>query len=197
MFYDCYDYMETRLNSGLHIFVTIVEDVCNNAPKEILKLSTYRLQVYLSKDSKYIFRKINNCDDDNDVEIKPYLYNLNNMFSNMCLRSLRLIWRLGFKAGLHIKYIKQNSKESTTETPTTQLPPAPTSHCSNDDPITWRSYLRPITNWQFHYHMTRKTYLRQARKDEKSTTTTRPKAMAWGKGHILKEMTDTSHWHIQ
>ena len=44
-------------------------------------------------DRKYFLWKINNCDSYNDMETKPYLEDLNNMFASMCLRSLRLKWR--------------------------------------------------------------------------------------------------------
>ena len=34
------------------------------------------------------------------------------------------------------KYIEQSSKESTTKTPTVQVPPTPTTHCYNNHMIT-------------------------------------------------------------
>ena len=43
------DYMETRLKPVLHIFVRVAEHACDDASKRILKLSTYRLKIFLVK----------------------------------------------------------------------------------------------------------------------------------------------------
>ena len=48
---------------GLHMVLTIVEHACDGAPKGILKLSTYQLQIDLVM--------INTYDHYNDVETKP------------------------------------------------------------------------------------------------------------------------------
>ena len=42
--------MVTLLKPGLHIVVTIPEHVCDYVQKEFLKLSKYRLQIFLVKD---------------------------------------------------------------------------------------------------------------------------------------------------
>ena len=39
-----------NIKPGLHIVVTIAEHVCDDAPMGIIKLSTYRLQIFLVKD---------------------------------------------------------------------------------------------------------------------------------------------------
>ena len=47
--YDPFDYMENRLKPGLHIVGRIAEHACDDASKRILKLSTYRLKIFLAK----------------------------------------------------------------------------------------------------------------------------------------------------
>ena len=46
------------------------------------------------------------CDHSNDRESKPYPYILKYTFPTMCLRSLQLIWRPGFKNTTKAKFIK-------------------------------------------------------------------------------------------
>ena len=41
--------MRTRLNPGLHMVLTFAEHACDHVLKRVLKLSTYRLQLFLVK----------------------------------------------------------------------------------------------------------------------------------------------------
>ena len=71
---------------SLHMVVTMSEGTWEDASKKILKLSIYRLQIFLV---------INTCDHYNDIETKPYLdsskYTLSNMFA---IHTTYNIWRL-------------------------------------------------------------------------------------------------------
>ena len=40
---------------------------------------------------------MNTCDDYNSVKTKAYVKSLKDLLPNVCLRSLRLIWRQGFE----------------------------------------------------------------------------------------------------
>ena len=74
----------------LHIVVTIAQHACDRVLRRVLKLSTYRLQIFLVK--------YESCDHYNYVKTKAYLESLENLFANMCLRSLRRdMWKPGFK----------------------------------------------------------------------------------------------------
>ena len=84
------DEVSSSFNPHLHIVVTIAEHVCDYVLKRVLKLSDYRLQIFLVKD--YYLESLQL------YETKSYLHSLKNVFINMCIRSLRLIWRPGFKA---------------------------------------------------------------------------------------------------
>ena len=79
--------MKMSIKLGLYIVVTILEYVCNDASKRVLKLSKRRLLVF----PKYFLWKIDNCDHYNDMETKLYLEDLKNIFASMCLQSLWLI----------------------------------------------------------------------------------------------------------
>ena len=73
----------------LHIVVTIAQHACDRVLKRIIKLSTYRLQIFLVK-YEYL-RSLQLYED------KAYVESLSKPVCNMPLRSLRLIWRPGFK----------------------------------------------------------------------------------------------------
>ena len=45
--------LQYNLKPCLNIVVTVAESACHDAPKRILRLSTYRLQIFLLKD-KYL-----------------------------------------------------------------------------------------------------------------------------------------------
>ena len=75
------DEVSSSFNSHFHIVVTIAEHICDYVLKRVLKLSDYRLQIFLVKN--YYLESLQ-------------LYETK--FANMCIRSLRLIWRPGFKA---------------------------------------------------------------------------------------------------
>ena len=85
-----------ELKPGLHIVVIVAEHACDDASERILKLSKYQLQVFF-------LWNINTYDHPNDMQSKPYLDSLKNMFANKCLRSLRLIWRPGLKNNLFFR----------------------------------------------------------------------------------------------
>ena len=80
-----------KLKLGLHIVVTIAEHACDHVLTRVLKLLTYRLKCFLWN--------MNTYDHFNYVKTKAYVESLKNVFYNMCLRSLRLIWRPGFNLG--------------------------------------------------------------------------------------------------
>ena len=89
----CPEEQQTRDNlivkPGLHIVVTITEHASNVAPIRILKLSIYRLQIFVVK-YEYL-RSLQQCEDQGIRE------KFKNVLATMCLLSLRLIWRPGFK----------------------------------------------------------------------------------------------------
>ena len=67
--------------------VTVAEHACDHVLKRVLKPSTHRLQIFFVK-YEYL-RSLQLCEDQ-DIGGK-----LKNVFANMCLRSLQLIWRPG------------------------------------------------------------------------------------------------------
>ena len=75
------------LKPGLHIVVTIAEYVCNSASKRILKLPTNRVHIFHVKDQ--CLCSLQRCRD------QAISVQLKNVFSNTCMRSLRLLWRPG------------------------------------------------------------------------------------------------------
>ena len=89
---------------GRHIVVTLAEHPCDDASKRILKLSIYPLQIS--------FGNINTCDHCNDVETKPYLDSLKNMFANKCLQSLRLIWKQDFTTAVCESWNVSNNRDN-------------------------------------------------------------------------------------
>ena len=81
-----------KLKPGLHLnkVVTIAEQACDHVLKRVLKLSTYRLQIFLVKYE--CLRSLQLCEDKG---IRKKLER--NVFANMCLLSLQLIGKPGFK----------------------------------------------------------------------------------------------------
>ena len=78
-----------HLKLGLHIVVTIAEDASEDAPKRVVRLSTHRFQIFLVKYEYLLSLQL--CEDQSIHE------SLKDVFATMCLRSLRLIWRPGFR----------------------------------------------------------------------------------------------------
>ena len=79
----------SELNPGLHIVVIIAGNAADDDPERILKLSTHRLQIFLVK---YEYLRSLQLREDQCI-----LKSLKNVFADMCLRLLRLIWRPGFR----------------------------------------------------------------------------------------------------
>ena len=86
--------MYKKFNPGLHLnkVVTIAEQACGHVLKRVYKLSAHRLQIFLVKYKEYL-RSLQLCEDKG---IRRKLLK-RNAFANMCLRSLQLIGRPGFK----------------------------------------------------------------------------------------------------
>ena len=70
------------IKPDLHIVVTIAQHASDRVLKRVLKLSTYRLQMFLWN--------MITCDHYNYVKTKGYVESLKDLLANMCLRSLRL-----------------------------------------------------------------------------------------------------------
>ena len=87
----------TLVKPGLHIVVTIAQNACDRVLKRGLKLSTYRLQIFLVK----YLRSLQLWAD------QGIRGNLKNLFVNMCLRCLRPLWRPGFKLESCSENVKQ------------------------------------------------------------------------------------------
>ena len=81
-----------KFKPGFHLdkVVTIAEHACDYVPKRALKLSAYRLQIFLVK-YEYL-RSLQLCEDQG---IRGKLKK--NVFANICLRSLQLVGRPGFE----------------------------------------------------------------------------------------------------
>ena len=81
-----------KFSPGLHLdkVVTIAEHACNHVLKRVLKLSAYRLQIFLVK-YEYL-RSLQLCEDQG---IRGKLKK--RVCTNVCLRSSQLIGRPGFK----------------------------------------------------------------------------------------------------
>ena len=58
--------------------------------------------------------------------------------------------------------------------------------------VTWRSYPSPITNWQYHYHVTRNTTNRQGR-----VKNSQQQGQTLWKKKGKKAHPERSNWHIQ
>ena len=65
---------------NVDIVVTIAEHACDHVLKRVLKLSAYRLQIFLVTDES--LRSLQLCEDQAFTE----------SLKNVCLRSLQLIW---------------------------------------------------------------------------------------------------------
>ena len=80
-----------NLKTGLYIVVRVAEHAYDNAScfKEDFKPSTSRLQIFPVRD-----QNLRSLLPHGDQTIA--VHSLKNMFSSLCLRSLRLIWRPGF-----------------------------------------------------------------------------------------------------
>ena len=88
------------VKSGLHIVLTIAQHARDRVLKRVLKLSTYRLQIFLVK-YEYM-RSLKPCENQGiHGKLKKKL------FANMCLRSLLLIWKPDFKCESCSENVKQ------------------------------------------------------------------------------------------
>ena len=91
-FIDQTDYVtkvDKCIKPGLHIIGTIAERFSEYVSKRVLMLFKGSIAVIS-------FEKIPTWNHNNCMETKPYLNRLKNVFENMCLGSVRLIWRPGF-----------------------------------------------------------------------------------------------------
>ena len=66
---------------GTHIVVTIAQHACDRVPKKVLKLSTYRLQIFLVK---YEYLRSLQLPEDKGISAK-----LKRLFANICHNFMR------------------------------------------------------------------------------------------------------------
>ena len=91
-----YEYANTNRGNARLVFMRNINcTTClRSCSKEgiILKLSTYRLQIFLVK-----YEYLRSLSEYTSILCETKAYVLKNLFANMCLRSLPLKWRPGFK----------------------------------------------------------------------------------------------------
>ena len=81
----------------LHMVVTIAQRACDHVLNRVLKLSTYRLQIFLAK---YEYMRLFY----NYLNTKASVESLKDLLTYMCLRSLRPIRRRGLKLRPHKQF---------------------------------------------------------------------------------------------
>ena len=107
---------------SLHIVVTIAEQAYDHVLKRVLKLSAYRLQIFLVK-YEYL-RSLQLCED------QGILLKLKNVFASMYLRSLRLMWRPGYRVKILTKFLLWQSCKLQRKFENVQLGQSNKTHSS-------------------------------------------------------------------